>query len=67
MPFLPPMTMTGNGFYIPPIKMVMTGDGANGIVLPTLVWLFSAISTFHSLSELESLLWVICTTQKQHA
>ena len=51
---------------IPPRKMV-TGDGANGIVLPTLVWLFSVISTFHSLSELESLLWVICTTQKQHA
>ena len=35
MPFLPPMT--GNGLYIPPINMVMTGGWCvYGIVLPTL-------------------------------
>ena len=27
--------LTGNGKFIPPLKIVMTGDGANGIVLPT--------------------------------
>jgi hypothetical protein len=33
MSFLPPMT--GHGFYIPPIKMLMTGDGKHDIVVPT--------------------------------
>ena len=32
MPCLPPMT--GNGLYLPPIKMVMTGGWCYGIVLP---------------------------------
>ena len=32
MPLLPP----GNGVTILAVKMVMTGDGANGIVLPRL-------------------------------
>ena len=59
MPCLPPMT--GNGWFIPPIKMVMTG-GWFMIVLTTLIstiiinhdWLYMIIS-YHCCSPLKHL------------
>ena len=36
-------------YTIPPIKMVMTGDGANGIVLPTLTAINHQLMTINDL------------------
>jgi hypothetical protein len=49
-------SMTGNGFYIPPINMVMAG-GKHGIVLTTLKQNRSHTVIMSSKRTIQSLAW----------